>query len=90
MIWVLGMQSGADLKKACLEHLPLPPAPFFVLFALAEGEKHGYRIMQDVKLLSSGSVSLGAATLYTTIQRLVDRGFIVEIDAPQKTRRRTY
>ena len=62
------------------EDLPLPPAAFFVLFALAESDKHGYRIMQDVKTLSVGSVSIGPATLYTTtIQRLVDRGFIVEV-----------
>jgi DNA-binding PadR family transcriptional regulator len=72
------------------EHLPLPPAAFFVLFALAEGERHGYRIMQDVRELSAGSVSIGPATLYTTIQRLVDRGFVVEVDSPQHTRRRMY
>ena len=72
------------------EHLPLPPAAFFVLFALAEGERHGYRIMQDVRDLSAGSVSMGPATLYTTIQRLVDRGFVVEVDSPLHTRRRMY
>lgn len=63
------------------EHLPLTLAAFFVLFALAEGERHGYRIMQDVRELSAGSVSMEPATLYTTIQRLVDRGFVVELDS---------
>jgi DNA-binding PadR family transcriptional regulator len=72
------------------EYLPLPPAAFFVLFALAEGERHGYRIMQDVRELSAGSVSMGPATLYTTIQRLVDRGFVVEVESRQHTRRRMY
>jgi DNA-binding PadR family transcriptional regulator len=72
------------------EYLPLPPAAFFVLFALAEGERHGYRIMQDVRELSAGSVSMGPATLYTTIQRLVDRGFVVEVESHQNTRRRMY
>src|SRR5271156_3211421 len=72
------------------EFLPLPPAAFFILFAMAEGEKHGYRIMQDVRTLSSESVSMGPATLYTTIQRLVDRGFVVEVESRQHTRRRMY
>src|SRR5271170_1039362 len=72
------------------EFLPLPPAAFFILFALAEGERHGYRIMQDVRELSAGSVSMGPATLYTTIQRLVDRGFVVEVESRQHTRRRMY
>lgn len=84
------MQSAHDLRAALAEHLPLPPPAFFVLFALAEGGKHGYRIMKDVKVLSSGALSLGPATLYTTIGRLVDRGFVVETAAPEESRRRTY
>ena len=72
------------------EHLPLPPAAFFILFALAEGERHGYRIMQDIRELSAGSVSIGPATLYTTIQRLMDRSFIVEVDSHEHSRRRLY
>ncbi|MGA8529839.1 MAG: PadR family transcriptional regulator [Acidobacteriaceae bacterium] len=72
------------------EFLPLAPSQFFVLFALAEGEKHGYRVMQDVKLLSSGTVRMGPATLYTTIQKLSDQGFIEEISSKTDDRRRTY
>ena len=53
-----------------LEALPLPTASFFVLFALADANKHGYRIMQDIRTLSEGSVSIGPATLYTTIKKL--------------------
>ncbi len=72
------------------ECLPLAPSQFFVLFALAEGEKHGYKIMQDVKLLSNGALSMGPATLYTTIQKLSDEGFIEEISSRASDRRRTY
>ena len=32
--------------------IPLTPAVFFILLALADGEKHGYAIMQEVKILS--------------------------------------
>ena len=73
-----------------LELLPLAPSQFFVLFALAEGEKHGYRIMQDVKLLSNGTLRMGPATLYTTIQKLSDQEFIEEISSIVDDRRRTY
>ncbi|HEX4067211.1 MAG TPA: PadR family transcriptional regulator [Acidobacteriaceae bacterium] len=73
-----------------LDLLPLPLSHFFVLFALAEGEKHGYRIMQDVKLLSNGTLRMGPASLYTTIQRLSDEGFIEEISTRDGDRRRTY
>lgn len=73
-----------------LENLPLPTASFFVLFALAEGEKHGYRIMQDIRELSSGTFSVGPATLYTTIKKLCDQGLIRETSDSGEDRRRTY
>jgi Fe2+ or Zn2+ uptake regulation protein len=62
-----------------LQHLfPLTPAVFFILFALAEGEKHGYAIMQQVAILSDGQFRMGPATLYTTIQRLLELSLIEE------------
>jgi DNA-binding PadR family transcriptional regulator len=73
-----------------LENLPVPTASFFVLFALAEGEKHGYRIMQDIGELSGGTFSVGPATLYTTIKKLSDQGLIRETSASAEDRRRTY
>lgn len=73
-----------------MEFLPLAPSQFFVLFALAEGEKHGYRIMQDVRALSSGALRIGPASLYTTIQKLSDEGFIEEVSRKGSNRRRTY
>jgi len=71
---------------------PLPPATFFILFALATGEKHGYAIMQEARKLSDDRLPLGPATLYTTIQRLVEARWIEEIDGPQDgdPRRRYY
>lgn len=58
--------------------LPLTPAVFFILFALADGEKHGYAIMQQVRTLSEDKVPMGPGTLYTTIQRLLDLELIEE------------
>lgn len=72
--------------------LPLSPAAFFILFALAEGSKHGYAIMQETRKLSDGSFQMGPATLYTTIQRLLDSGWIKEVRRPENadSRRRYY
>lgn len=39
--------------------LPLTPAVFFVLFSLADGQKHGYAIMQETTALSNGEVRMG-------------------------------
>jgi DNA-binding PadR family transcriptional regulator len=72
--------------------LPLTPAVFFVLFALADGEKHGYAIMQQVATLSDAQFRMGPGTLYATIQRLVDLQLIEEIVSSNErdTRRRYY
>jgi DNA-binding PadR family transcriptional regulator len=83
------MTSEQQFDDDLLENLPLPTASFFVLFALAEEEKHGYRIMQDIRELSGGTFSVGPATLYTTIKKLSDQGLINETSGSED-RRRTY
>jgi DNA-binding PadR family transcriptional regulator len=70
--------------------LPLTPAVFFILFALADGERHGYAVMQQVEVLSDGKFRMGPGTLYTTIQRLLELALIEEIanhDEPEGRRR---
>ncbi len=67
-------------------HLPLPPATFHILLALAAGDRHGYGIIQDVEASTGGAVSLGAGTLYRTIQRLLERGLITEPRNPSGPR----
>ena len=58
--------------------LPLTPAVFHILLALADGEKHGYAIMQDVVRRTDGSVRLGPGTLYGSVKRMLDQGLIEE------------
>jgi DNA-binding PadR family transcriptional regulator len=58
--------------------LPLTPAMFQVLIALADGEKHGYAILKEVARRTDGEVVLSAATLYTIIRRFVQNGVIAE------------
>lgn len=85
------LQIPDELRKL----LPLTPAVFFVLFSLADGEKHGYAIMQDMAALSGGKFRMGPGTLYTTLQRLLDLGLIEEVRGSRsvverESRRRYY
>ena len=54
----------------------LTGAAFQILLALADGEKHGYAIMQEVASQTDGAVRLGAGTLYRTIKHLLATGWI--------------
>jgi len=58
--------------------LPLKPNWFHVLLSLVEGEQHGYGIMQEVLSRTNGKVRLWPATLYGTLERLLDAGLIAE------------
>lgn len=60
------------------DHLPLTPAEFQVLLSLAEGERHGYALMQDVRTQTNGQLKIGPGTLYTLLDRLQSAGIIEE------------
>ena len=72
--------------------LPLTPAMFYVLVALADGQTHGYAILKDVEQLTDGSVRLSTGTLYGIIKRLLADGLIREsgLSAKDDERRRSY
>ncbi len=59
---------------------PLTPAVFHILLALADGERHGYGIVQEIAQRTDGAVRMGPGTLYGTIKRLLTDGLIVETD----------
>ena len=48
--------------------LPLPPAVFHILMAVADEDRHGYAIIQEVRSCTNGEVRLGPGTLYRSIQ----------------------
>jgi len=58
--------------------LPLTPAVFLVLLALADGDAHGYRIRSAVIERSNGTVTLDPGSLYRLIARLSDDGLIAD------------
>jgi DNA-binding PadR family transcriptional regulator len=63
----------------------LTSAVLHVLISLASGERHGYGILKDVQLQSEGRVKLGPGTIYGTLQRLMEQGWVEESDGPSRT-----
>lgn len=59
--------------------LPLPPAVFHILIALAEGDRHGYAIMRDVAERTDGRLRMSPGTLYGSIKRMLEQGLIEEV-----------
>src|SRR4029450_7779368 len=73
----------------------LTPAVFHILLALADGESHGYGIMQDIERFTNGETRLGPGTLYRSNQRLGGDGLSEELaialhDETDEDRRRYY
>jgi DNA-binding PadR family transcriptional regulator len=71
---------------------PLSSIVLHILLALVDGKRHGYAIAEEAAEQSDGAVRLGPATLYGTLQRLLDKGWISTAEAPQGVdeRRRYY
>ena len=61
-------------------YLPLTPAMLQVLVALADGDKHGYAIIKEVRRRTNNKVQLGAGTLYAIVKRLLEDELITELD----------
>jgi DNA-binding PadR family transcriptional regulator len=60
--------------------MSLPSATFHILVALADQDRHGYGIMQDIATRTGGEMKLSPGTLYGSIKRMLDAGLIVELD----------
>jgi DNA-binding PadR family transcriptional regulator len=58
---------------------PLPAAAFHILMSLADDDLHGYEIMRRVEEQTGGRTRIGPGTLYSSIQALLDAGFIAEV-----------
>jgi DNA-binding PadR family transcriptional regulator len=81
-----------DAVDACL---PLTPAVFDILLALADADRHGYGIAKEVESRTSGKVRLGPGTLYGTLTRMLEAGLVQEVPraserSGHKERRRYY
>jgi DNA-binding PadR family transcriptional regulator len=53
---------------------------FHILVALADRDRHGYSIMQEIEERTGGAVRLSPSTLYSAVKRLLQEGLIEELD----------
>lgn len=67
----------------------LTEAVYYILLSLYV-PMHGYGIMQNIRDLSNGRVTLGAGTLYGAINTLLEKGWIKSIDGTVNTRKKEY
>ena len=67
--------------------LPLPAATFHILMALADEDRHGYAIIQEVAARTNGDVRLSAGTLYRSIQRMVEQDYVAELTMRERPAR---
>jgi DNA-binding PadR family transcriptional regulator len=78
-----GSMSHAQLpqdKNHLDRYLPLSNAEFHILLSIADEDRHGYAIMQEVRRSTQGLIRLGPGTLYRSIQDLLRTGLIAESD----------
>jgi DNA-binding PadR family transcriptional regulator len=59
--------------------LPLPRDTFHILVSLADRERHGYSVMQDIAERTDGTLRLSPSSLYASIKRLLEQGLIEEL-----------
>lgn len=65
---------------------PLTPIEFDILLSLADGDRHGYAILQDIAARSDGAVVARPGTLYRAVSRLLQTGLIDEVEPPRSKR----
>lgn len=63
-------------------NVPLTEPTFYILLSLSPGRKHGYGILKDVQALSHNRVVLSTGTLYGSLKRLLEQGWIIRVDDP--------
>ena len=63
------------------DFLPLTPAIAHILLALADEDRHGYAIMQEIERMTEGAVRMGPGTLYGTLKRMLASRLVEETDA---------
>src|ERR1700755_1809562 len=61
--------------------LPLTPAIAHILLAVADEDRHGYAIMQEVERMTDGGLRMGPGTLYCTLKPILAAGLLEETDA---------
>jgi DNA-binding PadR family transcriptional regulator len=56
----------------------LKPLPLHILLTLADGDSHGYAVMQAIRARTNGSVAVQTASFYRHLGKLIDEGWVAE------------
>ncbi len=73
--------------------LPMKPRDYLVLFALLEGDRHGYGIVKEIEKSSGGTVTMDPSNLYRSVKRLIRIELVEEADlgkAPHSDEKRRH
>jgi DNA-binding PadR family transcriptional regulator len=85
-----------SIQCAAVPPSRVKPHWYYILLALAEGERHGLAIAREVTALSDGGMRLWPAMLYGSLEDLAERGWIEALDdarrrpADESERKRFY
>lgn len=58
------------------KYVPMTESSCYVLLSIVKDPKHGYAIMQDIKQMTNGTVTISNGTLYGVLTRMVEDGLI--------------
>ena len=56
----------------------LKPIPLHILLALADGDSHGYAVMQAIREQTGGSLDVQTGSFYRHLGTLIDEGWVAE------------
>ena len=86
--------NATETNEAIGRHLPLKPADYLTLIALAESDQHGYGLVKNIEALSNGTLKLVPGNFYSVLQRLLNDGLLAESERQSaedlENRRRRY
>jgi DNA-binding PadR family transcriptional regulator len=70
------------------EGKPLTEPVLLILTSLAAHPRHGYALIQDIELLSSGRVRMSTGTLFGALRRLLEDGWIERFEQEDTARQK--
>lgn len=72
------MQVRGRSERVSTDLHPLSPLLLHILLTLADGERHGYAILREIRSRTNASLDPGAGSLYLAIRKLLSEGAIEE------------
>jgi DNA-binding PadR family transcriptional regulator len=81
-------------RKTRAVELPLTHLTYHILLVLADGDLHGYAMIQEIEVKSGGTLRPTTGALYLALQRMEEEGLVREsprqLEPGEDSRRRYY